>query len=446
MSSADANVKTASRRKGRPILRVLITLGMVAVAAVLGWRAWALYMGSPWTRDGTVRAYVVQIAPQVAGEIMQLPVADNQFVREGDLLMLVDPRDYAIAVRQAKAAVDKAKADADNARAEFARRQKLDSAAVTVEELQTYEAQAAAADASYQAALANLDQARVNLKRTQVRSPVNGFVTNLAAQIGDYAIAGQRQISIVNTDSFWVDGYFEETVVHRIRDGDQATIKLMGYAPLLRGRVSGIARGINVANAEADAAGLATVNPIFTFVRLAQRVPVRIHLEDVPKGVHLVMGMTATVQIDPGTGADSTAPAPAAPISAAPSPETAGADGGASSPSPAPAATSPAPAPAPPPGSGAALPAPAATASTTAPASAVAPPPGPAALSSLSGDAASVATARTRTAVDAEALTPSEYLGKTIDLFGSGATPVEARHASEPLRHRSYGHRYRREQ
>ena len=446
MSGADSNVKTPSRRKGRPILRVAATLAMVAVAAVLGWRAWALYMGAPWTRDGTVRAYVVQIAPQVAGEIVQLPVADNQFVRKGDLLMLIDPRDYAIAVRQAKAAVDKAKADADNARAEAARRQKLDSDAVTVEELQTYEAQAASAEASYQAALANLDQARVNLKRTQVRSPVNGYVTNLVAQVGNYATAGTRQISIVNTDSFWVDAYFEETALHRIRDGDQATIKLMGYQPLLTGRVSGTARGVNVANAEADATGLATVNPIFTFVRLAQRVPVRIHLEDVPKGVQLVMGLTATVQVDPGTAANAPPSAPSAPVSAAPSPETARADGGAAASSPAPVATPPAPAPAAPSGSGAALPAPAATASAPSPASVVAPPPGAAAPSSPAGDAASVATARARVAADAEALTPSEYLGKTIDLYGSGATPVEARHAPEPLRHRSYGHRYRREE
>ena len=148
-------------------------------------------MGTPWTRDGAVRAYVVKVAPQVAGEIVQLPVADNQFVHKGDLLMLIDPRNYAIAVRQAEAAVEQARAVADNARAEMVRREKLNDIAVTMEERQTYISQAASAEASYQSALANLDQARVNFKRTQVRSPVNGYITNLTAQLGDYADVGR---------------------------------------------------------------------------------------------------------------------------------------------------------------------------------------------------------------------------------------------------------------
>ena len=132
-----------------------------------------------------------------------------------------------------------------------------------------------------------------------MRSPVNGYVTNLSAQLGNYADVGALQLSVVNSDSYWVDAYFEETALSRIREGDAATIKLMGYTPLLRGRVQGLARGINVPNATPDASGLASVNPIFTFVRLAQRVPVRIHIDEVPEGVKLVAGMTATVQIEP---------------------------------------------------------------------------------------------------------------------------------------------------
>ena len=165
------------------------------------------------------------------------------------------------------------------------RRLKLNDIAVTQEERQTYVSQAATAEANYQSALANLDQARVNFRRTEVRSPVNGYVTNLTAQLGDYANVGALQLSIVNSDSYWVDAYFEETALGRIHEGDAATIKLMGYSPLLRGRVQGLARGINVPNAQPDASGLASVNPIFTFVRLAQRVPVRIHIDEVPTGV-----------------------------------------------------------------------------------------------------------------------------------------------------------------
>ena len=256
-------------------------------------------MGTPWTRDGAVRAYVVKIAPQVAGEIVKLPIADNQSVHKGDLLMLIDPRNYTIAVRQAQAAVKQAQAVADNARAEMVRREKLNDIAVTMEERQTYISQATTAEATYQTALANLEQARINFKRTQVRSPVNGYVTNLSAQLGNYADVGSLQLSIVNSNWYWVDAYFEETALSRIHEGDAATIKLMGYSQLLRGRVQGLARGINVPNATPDASGLASVNPIFTFVRLAQRVPVRIHIDEVPEGVKLVAGMTATVQIEP---------------------------------------------------------------------------------------------------------------------------------------------------
>jgi multidrug resistance efflux pump len=303
-----SNLATAPGVKRRSVfsslrfLPVLLTVAAVCAAAGLGWQAWRYYMGSPWTRDGTVRAYVVKIAPEVAGEIVKLPVVDNQFVHKGDLLMLIDPRNYSIAVRQAEATVEQTRASSENANAEMTRRLKLSDIAVTMEERQTYVSQAAAAEATYQSALANLEQARINLKRTEVRSPVNGYVTNLTAQLGDYANVGDLQLSLVNSDSYWVDAYFEETALDRIREGDAATIKLMGYTPLLRGTVQGLARGINVPNATPDASGLASVNPIFTFVRLAQRVPVRIRIDEVPEGVTLVAGLTATVQVEPYQG------------------------------------------------------------------------------------------------------------------------------------------------
>jgi multidrug resistance efflux pump len=284
---------------GMGVVRFLITLGGVAIASVLGWAAWDAYMGAPWTRDGTVRAYVVTIAPQVAGQIVQLPISDNSLVRKGDLLMVIDPTDYAIALSLAEAAVQQARANAENLQAEAKRREELTTLETSVEEKQTATSNAAAAKASLQQATANLAKARVNLDRTSIRSPVNGYVTNLLAQLGDYATVGQNKISLVDADSFWIDGYFEETNLERIREGDPARIKLMGYSAVVRGHVASIARGINVANAQPNAAGLATVDPIFTWVRLAQRVPVRIHIDQVPEGVLLVAGMTASVQIDP---------------------------------------------------------------------------------------------------------------------------------------------------
>jgi RND family efflux transporter MFP subunit len=304
-TASDVQIPVAPRavaavpRRRRRVLPALVTLVAVALAAWLGWTAWNVYMGAPWTRDATVRAYVVTMAPQVAGQIVQLPVVDNQFVHKGDLLMQIDPTDYKIAVSLAEAAVSQAQASNENVQREAQRRQELTALAVTVEEKQTYASNAAVAQAQYQQAVARLDQARVNLERTEIRSPVDGWVTNLLARRGDYATAGQNLISLTDANSFWVDGYFEETSLGPIRVGDPAEIKLMGYSPIVRGHVESITRAINVANAQPNGQGVATVNPIFTWVRLAQRIPVRIQIDHVPDGVVLVAGMTATVQIDP---------------------------------------------------------------------------------------------------------------------------------------------------
>jgi RND family efflux transporter MFP subunit len=238
------------------------------------------------------------MAPQVEGQIVKLPVADNQLVRKGDLLMVIDPTNYRIAVGLAEAALQQAQANAKNVEKEAQRRQELTNLSVTKETKQTYEAEAVEAQAQVQQAQANLDQARVNLERTEIGSPVNGYVTNLLAQLGDYANVGENEISLVDADSFWVDGYFEETNLDRIEVGDPARVKLMGYHQIIRGHVGSIARGINVPNAQPNGEGLAQVNPIFTWVRLAQRIPVRIHIDHVPEGVVLSTGMTATVQID----------------------------------------------------------------------------------------------------------------------------------------------------
>jgi RND family efflux transporter MFP subunit len=280
------------------IFPVLVTLIACSLGGLAGWAIWDAYMASPWTRDGTVRVYVVAIAPEIAGRITELPVADNQFVHRGDELMVIDPTNYAIAVDLAQAGVAQAKAMRDNAQLQSQRRASLTTLSTSIEQKESYAAQAEAAEATYQQQVANLAQARINLSRTRITSPVNGFVTNLNAQLGEYASVGVRAVSLVNADSFWVDGYFEEGAIARIHPGDAARIKLMGIRAPLTGHVEGIARGIQVANAQTDAFGLAAVNPIFTWIRLAQRVPVRISIDHVPPGVTLVAGMTATVQIE----------------------------------------------------------------------------------------------------------------------------------------------------
>ena len=282
----------------RRVISLAITLTVTIVAIVFGRSLWRAYVDTPWTRDGTVRAYVVTIAPEVFGRIVDLRIGDNQYVHKGDLLLVIDPTDYEIAVSRAAAALRQAELDAENA-VQLSRRRdslaKLD--AVTVEQAQTFGNAARVAQAQLQQATANLHQARVNLARTQIRSPVNGWVTNLLVQRDDFATVGQNEISLVDADSFWVDAYFEETQLHSIHESDPTVIELMGYEPLVHGHVDSVAHGIYVPNAQQSQQGLATVNPIFTWVRLAQRVPVRIKVDDVPVGVRLVAGMTATVRV-----------------------------------------------------------------------------------------------------------------------------------------------------
>ncbi|UDQ91738.1 HlyD family secretion protein [Xanthobacter autotrophicus] len=281
----------------RRVMGVLLTLAVVGVAGVLGWRMWETYMTTPWTRDGTVRAYVVTVAPQISGRIVELPVKADQFVHKGDLLMVIEPSDYQIALANAEAAVARAKADLENKRAEAQRRTKLSAIAASDEEKQSFAASADMAVAAYQQALADRDQAKLNLSRTRIVSPVNGYVTNLLTQVGDYGTSGQRALSVVDSDSFWVDGYFEETVLAGIHVGDRAKVALMAYPMPLTGHVTGIGRGIAIPNVAPDVSGLASVNPVFTWVRLAQRVPVRIALDPVPPSVTLSAGLTATVSI-----------------------------------------------------------------------------------------------------------------------------------------------------
>ena len=341
------------------IIPFLITMATVMLAGSLGWAMWGVYMRAPWTRDATVRAYVVTMAPEVAGRIVELNSRDNAFVRKGDLLMVIDPTDFKIAVAESEAAVQQAQASVqsidaqitvqgaqiasnqaqlDGARAGLVFAQQQDARFQTLtkdgwnsvenaqqstsqlhqqeaavhsaeqnlnlaqRQLEALKAQRLSAEATLAQAKAQLSQGQVNLERTRVLAPVDGHVTNLLAQLGDYVSVGVNTISVVDANSFWVDGYFEETNVSPIRVGNPAQIKLMGYSQIVRGHVDSIARAINVSNAQPNEQGVATVNPVFTWVRLAQRIPVRIQIDEVPPDIVLTAGMTATVQIDDRAG------------------------------------------------------------------------------------------------------------------------------------------------
>lgn len=279
-------------------VRVLVTLVVLAIAVVAGAVLWDYYVYSPWTRDGRVRAEVVGIAPEVAGRITALHVADNQFVRKGDLLFSIDPASYRLNVAQAEAVVENRAQDLRLREAQANRRARLNDLSVSAEEKETYAINAAIAGSALRQAQVAADIARLDLARTELRAPVNGWVTNLQLRAGDYATTGRNAFSIVDADAFWVSGYFEETKLARIRDGARATIRLMGEDRPITGRVNSFARGITDPNATPGGEGLATVNPNFTWVRLAQRIPVRIQLDTIPPGMRLSAGMTCTITVD----------------------------------------------------------------------------------------------------------------------------------------------------
>lgn len=282
------------------MLRVLVTLVVIAIAAVAGWYLWRTYEESPWTRDGRVRANVVNVAPDVAGAVVDIRVKDNQEVRIGDVLFVIDPARYQLAVSQAEAAQAGAKSVLDQREEEFARREKLSSISISDEALAQARAAALGAQASYDQATAELGTARLNLARTEVRSPVNGHVTNLLLDRGDYATAGRALVAIVDSDSYYVAGYFEETKLRNIRVGDPASIRLMGYPRPLTGHVQSVARAITDRENALGNDLIANVNPTFSWVRLAQRIPVRIAIDDVPDGITLSAGMTATIVVTQG--------------------------------------------------------------------------------------------------------------------------------------------------
>ena len=285
--------------RARRILRIILTGVLVIAAAVAVFGLWQHYMVAPWTRDGQVRVQVANIAPQVAGEITELHAADNQFVHRGDLLYVIDKVDYRIALDMADADVASKKADLDVKQQRSARREQLTTLSTSVEEKQRYAGEFEVAQGAYQTALANREKARVNLQRTDVRSTVNGYVTNLLLRVGDYANVGSPNVSVVDSDSFWVSGYFEETKMGGFAVGDPARVELMGYRAPLDGHVESITRGIATANATAGTQGLPSVQAVYTWVRLAQRIPVRIRIDRVPAGVALAAGMTATVIVTP---------------------------------------------------------------------------------------------------------------------------------------------------
>ena len=280
------------------LAKILATLAVVILTAAAGLVIWQYYVVSPWTRDGRTRVQVAYIAPQVSGQIVELDVVDNQFVQKGDVLYVIDKIDFRNALTNAQATLQMRAADLLTKRVQAQRRLALTVDSTSVEEKQVYSSNAAQAEAAFRGAQAQLAQAQVNLDRTDVRSPVNGTVTNLQMRVGNYAQEGTNNLSVIDVTSYWIDGYFEETKMPYVCVGEVAHAKLMGYAKPIDGVVDTITRGISTADAASSTQGLPNVNPVYTWVRLAQRIPIRIRITHVPLNIPLVAGMTATVTLD----------------------------------------------------------------------------------------------------------------------------------------------------
>jgi len=280
------------------VFRVVVTLLMVLVAFAMGSAIWDYYLEAPWTRDGRVRADIVAIAPDVSGLVTEVLVVDNQEVKRGDPLFRVDPERYELALRQADAVVEGKKAASVQLDADAQRYASLSAVAASQQKKEESQSAAQQAHADLERAMADRDLAKLNLERSTIRASVNGRVTNMTLRPGAYVTVGKGVLALIDSDTLRVEGYFEETKVGRIKVGNSVSIHVMGDDRTLRGQVESIAGGIEDRERSDGSSLLANVNPTFSWVRLAQRIPVRIKLNEVPSDLKLVVGRTATVSVD----------------------------------------------------------------------------------------------------------------------------------------------------
>lgn len=286
----------------KPLLtlgRVVLTLLVVTLATVLVWQMVMYYMFAPWTRDGHIRADVIQIAPDVSGLIQKVEVRDNQVVKRGDVLFTIDQDRFKLALRHAQATLAERKETLAQTSREARRNRGLGNlvAQEQLEESQSREARAQSALAEAQVAV---DAAQLNLDRSVVRSPVDGYLNDRAPRPHEFVSAGKAVLSVVDSNSYHVDGYFEETKLSGIHIGQAVDIRVMGDNARLRGHVQSFAAGIEDRDRSSGANLLPNVNPAFSWVRLAQRIPVRIAFDEVPADFRMIAGRTATVSIIDG--------------------------------------------------------------------------------------------------------------------------------------------------
>jgi RND family efflux transporter MFP subunit len=278
-------------------IRTLVTGLLILVILAAIYALWLRYQVEPLTRDGKVRADIVPVAADVSGLVADVFVHDNETVKKGQVLFRIDPVRFELALRRAEANVDNRRAALAEAVRESNRYHSLTALSVSREKQEQTATALEQATAAYQLALADRDTAKLNLDRSSVTASVPGLVTNFDLLPGNYATAGHAEVALVATDTIRVEGYFEETKLPAVHVGDPASIYLMGVANEIKGHVESIAGGVEDRERAGGEAQLANVNPSFTWVRLAQRIPVRIVIDHVPPGLRLVPGQTATVEV-----------------------------------------------------------------------------------------------------------------------------------------------------
>jgi multidrug resistance efflux pump len=278
------------------LMRWSITALVILAATLVALWLWHRYETAPWTRDGHVYADVVRVSPDISGLVTEVAVHDNELVHKGQPLFVVDRPRYTDALAQADAAIASSRATLEQAR-RVARRDRALGELVATEAREENDAKVQTSLAALNQAVAAKRTARLNLDRTAVSASVNGYVTNLALRPGDYLAAGTEALAMIDLDSIRIEAYLEETKLRRVEVGDQARIRLMGDEEDLSGHVESISGGIADDQRSNSPNLLPAVNATFTWVRLAQRIPVRIHVDRIPPGTRLILGRTATVSI-----------------------------------------------------------------------------------------------------------------------------------------------------
>ena len=282
-------------------IKLLVTLIVIGAALFFGHRKYEAYTANPWTRDGQVRTQVIQVSPRVTGIVTRIHVVDNQRVKKGDLLFEIDPSRYRIKVEQAKARLRRTLESAKGIRIEYERVKRIyrqDRGAVSQKALVRNETSYYKSLADIDSAEESLKAAELNLAFTRVYAEVDGYVSNINFQVGSPATAGKPILALVDENSFWVFGFFRENTIPDVEVGDRAVVTLLAYPDTpLTGRVESIAWGIAHADGNPGGNLLPSVKPVFQWIRLAQRIPVRIKLNPLPDGIKLRFGLTASVMI-----------------------------------------------------------------------------------------------------------------------------------------------------